>query len=309
MTATAPVASAAPVVRKTRAKARASRTAYLFLAPFLIVFAVSIVIPLIYALVISLFKKQLVGGTVFVGIDNYVRALGDTLLHDGVFRVLLFFVIQVPIMLLIAMLAALAIDSGRLGGSAVIRIGLFLPYAVPAVVAALMWGYIFGGRFGLAGQVFGFFGMQAPDFLGPGLMLGSIGNIVTWSFVGYNMLIFYAALRSIPTEIYEAAAIDGAGEWRKAWSIKIPALRPALTLALIFSVIGSLQLFNEPSILQALRPSVITTNYTPNLYAYSLAFTGGQTNYAAAIAVLLGGLTVVIAYVVQLGIARRDRLI
>ena len=295
--------------RKSNAKGRASRTAYLFLTPFLIVFAISIVIPLGYALVISLFKKQLIGGTSFVGFDNYLRAFADTLLHDGVFRVLLFFVIQVPIMLAIAMLAALAIDSGRLGGSPVVRIGLFLPYAVPAVVATLMWGYIFGGRFGLAGQIFGFLGIPAPDFLGPGLMLASIGNVVTWSFVGYNMLIFYAALRAIPVEIYEAAAIDGAGEWRKAWSIKLPTLRPALTLALIFSVIGSLQLFNEPSILQALRPSVITTNYTPNLYSYSLAFMGGQTNYSAAIAVLLGGFTVVIAYVVQLGIARRDRLI
>jgi multiple sugar transport system permease protein len=307
MTAAAPVLTA-PRKRPNR-KLRASRTAYLFLLPFLIVFALSIVIPLGYALVISFYKKQLIGGTVFVGFDNYVRALGDTLLHDGVFRVLLFLAIQVPVMLLIAMCAALALDSGRMAGCALVRIGLFLPDAVPAVVAALMWGYIFGGRFGLAGQIFGFFGVQAPDFLGPGLMLGAIGNIVTWSFVGYNMLIFYAALRSIPEEVYEAAAIDGAGEFRKAWSIKIPALRPALTLALIFSVIGSLQLFNEPSILQALRPSVITTNYTPNLYAYSLSFIGGQTNYAAAIAVLLGGLTIVIAYVVQLAIARRDRLI
>ena len=303
-------ASTLPTSRRPgRAKARITRIAYAMLAPFLIVFAISIVIPLGYALVISLFKKQLIGGTSFVGFDNYARALSDPLLHAGVGRVLLFLAIQVPIMLVIALLVALAIDSGRLGGKAVVRIGLFLPYAVPAVVAALMWGYIFGGRFGLSAQVFGFFGVPAPDFLGPGLMLGSIGNIVTWSFVGYNMLIFYAALRSIPLEIYEAAQIDGAGEFRKAWSIKIPALRPALTLALIFSVIGSLQLFNEPSILQALRPSVITTNYTPNLYAYSLAFAGGQTNYAAAIAVLLGGLTVTIAYVVQLVIARRERLI
>lgn len=295
--------------RRPNVRLRNTRIAGMFMLPFLIVFALSIVIPLGYALVISFFKKQLVGGTSFVGLDNYLRALSDTLLHDGVLRVLVFLAIQVPIMLLIAVLAALAIDSGRLGGGRIIRIGLFLPYAVPAVVAALMWGYIFGGQFGLAGQVFEFFGIPVPDFLGPGLMLASVGNIVTWSFVGYNMLIFYAALRSIPLDVYEAAAIDGAGELRKAWSIKLPALRPALTLAVIFSIIGSLQLFNEPSILQALRPSVVTTNYTPNLYAYSLAFMGGQTSYSAAIAVLLGGFTVAVAYAVQLGIARRDRLI
>jgi multiple sugar transport system permease protein len=116
-------------------------------------------------------------------------------------------------------------------------------------------------------------------------------------------------LRSVPLDIYEAASIDGAGEFRKAWSIKLPALRPALTLTVIFSVIGSLQLFNEPSVLQAVSPGVITSYYTPNLYIYNLAFAGGETNYAAAIAILIGGLTVVIAYVVQFGIARRDRLI
>lgn len=292
-----------------RSRARAGRTAYLFLLPFLAVFAATIVVPLGYAIWLSFFKNQLIGGTVFAGLDNYTRALSDQLLHEGVGRVLLFLAVQVPIMLVIALAVALAIDSGRLGGSVVVRMGLFLPYAVPAVVATLMWGYIFGGRFGLAAQVFDAVGLPAPDFLGPGLMLSSIGNVVTWSFVGYNMLIFYAALRTIPVEVHEAAAIDGAGELRKAWSIKLPALRPALALAAIFSVIGSIQLFNEPSILQALRPSVVTTNYTPNLYAYGLAFTGGQTNYAAAVAVLLGGITVVIAYAVQLGIARRNRVI
>lgn len=289
-------------------KTRATPTAYLFLAPFIAVFAVSIVIPLGYALWLSFFRRQMVGGTVFVGFGNYLRAFGDALLHDGVLRVLVFLAVQVPVMIGIALFVALAIDSGRLAGSKIIRIGLFLPYAVPAVVAALMWGYIFGGQFGLAAQVFGFFGLQTPDFLGPGLMLSSVGNVVTWSFVGYNMLIFYAALRAIPADIYEAAAIDGANEWHTAWFIKLPALRPALTLALIFSVIGSLQLFNEPSILQALRPSVITTNWTPNLYAYNLSFSGGQTNYAAAVAMLLGGVTVAIAYVVQLG-SRRGRLL
>lgn len=295
--------------RRASARSRATPTAYLFLAPFIVVFAISIVIPLGYALWISLFRKQMVGGTVFVGIANYVRALADGLLHDAVLRVLLFLALQVPIMLGIALGVALAIDSGRLAGSRIIRIGLFLPYAVPAVVAALMWGYIFGSQFGLAGQVFGALGIATPDFLGPELMLASVGNVVTWSFVGYNMLIFYAALRAIPTDIYEAAAIDGANEWHKAWFIKLPALGPALMLAVIFSIIGSLQLFNEPSILGQLRPSVVTTSWTPNLYAYNLSFSGGQVNYAAAVAMLLGGFTVVVAYVVQLGVARRGRLL
>lgn len=292
---------------RNRIRRRLSITAWLMLAPFIVVFTVSVIAPLVYALVISVFQNRLIGGTVFVGLENYLRALTDPLLGEGVVRVLLFVAVQVPIMLFISLTAALALDSGRMAGSRIVRLGLFLPYAVPSVVAALMWGYIFGGQFGLVGQIWGAFGAEAPDLLGPGLMLPSIGNIVTWSLVGYNMLIFYAALRAIPTEIYEASSIDGAGEFRRAWSIKIPALRPAMALALVFSIIGSLQLFNEPSILQAVRPSVITTNYTPNLYAYSLSFLGGQINYAAAIAILMGLVTIMAAVFVQVVSARARR--
>ena len=132
-------------------------------------------------------------------------------------------------------------------------------------------------------------------------------NIVTWSFVGYNMIILHAALRSIPTELYEAARVDGAGEFRVAWSIKIPAIRPALLLTTIFSVIGTFQLFNEPNLLRILAPNVIGVGYTPNLYAYNLAFINQDINYAAAIAFLLGIVIMIVSYAVQLGVLRRER--
>jgi multiple sugar transport system permease protein len=125
-------------------------------------------------------------------------------------------------------------------------------------------------------------------------------NIVTWEFVGYNMIIMYAALRSIPTDLYEAAAVDGAGAWRIAWSIKIPSIRRAIGVCLIFSVIGSFQLFAEPKLLQPLSPNVIGGDYTPNLYAYTLSFTSQDTNYAAAVSFLLGLVIVVVSYAVML---------
>ena len=137
-------------------------------------------------------------------------------------------------------------------------------------------------------------------------MLASIGNIVTWEFVGYNMLIFYSALRVVPASLYEAAEIDGAGQIRIIRAIKLPAIRGALVIATIFSVIGSFQLFNEPAILQDLAPNAITTYFTPNLYAYSLSFSGQQYNYSAAVAIVMAVITMVIAYVVQLRGMRRE---
>jgi multiple sugar transport system permease protein len=130
-------------------------------------------------------------------------------------------------------------------------------------------------------------------------------NISTWEFVGYNMIIIYSALRSIPTELFDAAEVDGAGQWRIAWSIKIPAVRSAILLCVIFSVIGSFQLFTEPSLIAALAPTVIDQQFTPTYYAYNLAFNAHEADYAAAIAFTLGIFTAIISYVVQLTVQRR----
>ncbi|MEH0467491.1 sugar ABC transporter permease [Streptomyces sp. B21-097] len=277
----------------------------LFVAPFMLLFLLLFLAPLGYAAHLSLYQERLIGGTVFVGLDNYVQALSDPLLLHGVVRVALFFVIQVPLMLLLALLFALAIDSGLLRLARIIRLGIFVPYAVPSVVAALMWGYLYGPDFGPFAQLSRDLSLPVPRFLSDGWMLGSLANIVTWEFVGYNMIILYAALRTIPTELYEAAAMDGAGAWRIAWSIKLPALRPALMLTLLFSVIGSFQLFNEPSLLMKVAPDVISSSYTANLYAYSLAFTGQQVNYAATVSFLLGLVIVIVSYGVLLTANRR----
>lgn len=271
-----------------------------FAGPFVAVFGLVFLAPIGYALYLSLFQDRLIGGTSFVGLDNYGKALTDPRLWEGVTRVGLFLLVQVPVMLGIALLVALAIDSGRLYGRAFFRVSIFLPYAVPAVVASLIWGFMYGTRFGLVGNVNDTFGISLPDPLSPSLVLASIGNIVTWEFVGYNMLILYAALKVVPRSLYEAAAIDGAGEWRVITSIKLPAIRGALVIATIFSIIGSFQLFNEPSILQKLAPNAITSDFTPNLYTYSLSFSGQQHNYAATVAIVMGVLTAIIAYAVQL---------
>lgn len=297
--------TSAAVPRARREASRRAAVGYLFVAPFLVVFVAMLVVPLVYAGYLSLFREQLIGGTSFAGLDNYTRAFGDERLWQGVARVGMFFLIQVPIMLVLALAFALALDSGVLWLSRLFRLGFFVPYAVPGVVATLMWGYLYGPEFGPIAQLFEKLSLDPPNLLGSDLMLGSIANVVFWEFTGYNMILLYAALRAIPTELYEAAAVDGAGPWRTAWSVKIPALRPALLLALIFSVIGSFQLFNEPQLLQRLAPNVIDSAYTPNIYAYSLAFTSQDLNYAAAVSFLLGLVIVAVSYTVQLAANRR----
>ena len=279
---------------------RRSWTGWQFVGPFLAVFALVFLAPIAYSIYLSLFKDRLIGGNSFVGLDNYQQALRDQQFWSALGRVSLFLVVQVPIMLFLALLVALALDSGRLYGKAFFRVAIFLPYAVPAVVATLMWGFMYGTQFGLIGNINDALHVTLPDPLRPSLVLAAIGNINTWEFVGYNMLIFYSALRTVPSSLYESAEIDGAGQLKIITAIKLPAIRGALVIATIFSIIGSFQLFNEPSILQKIAPNAITTNFTPNLYAYSLSFSGQQYNYAATVAIIMGLLTMVIAYVVQL---------
>jgi multiple sugar transport system permease protein len=286
-------------------KPRRDWTGWKFLWPFMLVFAFVLVAPVAYSIYLSLFKDQLIGGNSFVGLANYGQALTDPKFWDSFFRVALFLVIQVPIMLVLALAAAFAIDSARLYLSSFFRIAIFLPYAVPAVVAVLMWGFIYGTQFGLVGSLNKLLG-TAFDPLTSNWVLVAIGNINTWEFVGYNMLLFYAALRVIPADLYEAAELDGASAFRVIRSIKLPALRPAIVIGVIFSIIGSFQLFNEPNILKSLAPNAISTYFTPNMYAYNLSFAGQQYNYSATIAIIMGILTGVIAFIVQLRGSRKE---
>lgn len=303
--AATPAATRAPGSRK-KAGNRHSLAGFLFTLPFMALFLAMFIAPLVYALYLSLFREQLVGGTSFVGLENYIDGLQDPQFLDGVRRVGLFLLIQVPIMLVMALVFALILDSGKVWFPKLFRVGIFVPYAVPTVIAALMWGFLYGRDFGPFADLAGVVNVPAPNFLSENTMLFSIANVSTWTYTGYNMIILYAALRSIPSELYEAAAVDGAGAVRTALHIKLPLLRPALLLCAIFSVIGSFQLFAEPQIFASIAPEVIGKAYTPNLYVYNLAFADQRLNYAAALSFLLGVVVFVVSYLVMYASRRQE---
>jgi multiple sugar transport system permease protein len=295
-----------PGKRRPSGARKPRRIAYLFIAPFVLVFIAMLVVPIFYALYLSLFKSQLIGGLTFAGLDNYVRAFTDPKLIEGLGRVGLFLVIQVPIMLALSLFFALAIDGARFRGAKITRLLIFIPYAIPGVVGVLIWGYLYGTNFGLITQIIRAVGIAPPNLLSADNMLGSMMNIVIWQYAGYNMIVLFSALRAIPTELFESAIVDGAGQWRIAWSIKIPAIRPAILLCVIFSAIGAFQLFTEPNLLQPLAPTVVNHWYTPSYYAYNTAFVDHDSSYAATLAFALGLVIAVVSYIVQLITQRRN---
>ncbi|MDF2574936.1 MAG: lacF 9 [Agromyces sp.] len=290
----------APELTRTRGRkqsdTRRNLTGWAFIAPFAVIFLALLVAPLIYALYLSLFQNQLIGGTRFVLFNNYAKAFTDPDFLDGVWFVIRFSIILIPLQMAISLAVALILDIVTTRFARFSRLMIFLPYAIPAVIGALMWGFLYSKSFGPLAELFGVFGAAAPDFLSRDLIFYGLLNIVTWQWAGYYMIILYAALQGIDPNLYEAARIDGASQWQIILRIKIPLIAPALVLILVFALIGTLQFFNEPQILRYLAAGAISADFTPNMYAYQQAFALANYNYGSAISFALGAVVFVCVY-------------
>jgi multiple sugar transport system permease protein len=265
-----------------------------FTAPFIILFVLFYLVPIAIAIWQSLLVVEREGTfgeatEVFGGLTQYILVFQNEAFWTSVGRVLLFGIVQVPVMLGLALLFALLLDSPLLRGKKFFRLAFFVPYAVPGVIAAIMWGFLYSPNLSpftvLTGNI---------DFLSAELVLWAIANVVTWVFVGYNMLIIYSALLAIPTDIYEAARLDGAGQMRIAWSIKIPLVRPSLVLTAILSIIGTLQLLAEPQVFRSFS-SAVTSTYTPNMTIYATSAIP-NVSLAAAFSVVLALATFILSF-------------
>src|SRR3954464_15028342 len=178
-TATASAPAKVRVRRPNKKPNQHGSAGFLFTVPFMILFLGLFIAPLVYALYLSMFREQLIGGNTFVALDNYVDAFSDKAFGRGIGRVALFMVVQMPIMLVLALVFALILDSGRVWFPKLFRVGFFVPYAIPTVIAALMWGFLYGQEFGPLTDISDSLGLGRPDFLGRGAMLFSIANVST----------------------------------------------------------------------------------------------------------------------------------
>jgi multiple sugar transport system permease protein len=277
----------------------ARRTILSFLLPFLVPFALFYVVPILYAIWQSLLKIQRAAGefgqptTVFGGFTQYEAVIKNGEFWASIGRTLEFGVVQVPVMLFLALVIALLLDSKLVRGKAFFRIAAFLPYAIPGVIGAIMWSFLYHPQLSPVVDILRHLGINA-NFFAPNAVLWSIANVSTWLWTGYNMLIIYSALQAIPQEIYEAAKLDGASAFATALRIKIPIVVPALILTTVFSIIGTLQLYNEPSVLAQIAPSISST-FTPNMLAYSIA-SGNNYQQAAAMSVVIAIATFILSF-------------
>ncbi|WP_420113023.1 carbohydrate ABC transporter permease [Pseudactinotalea sp.] len=289
-------------------EARRGRVGWLLLAPFAVAFVALLVVPLGYALWLSLHARSITGAQRWAGLENYVRVFGDESFITGLKRVLWFGVLQAPLMLVLALVLAMMLDAVTSRLSRLARLVAFMPYAVPAVIGVLMWGFLYSPQMGPAAILTQLMGEAAPDLLGKSWVLYSLVNVLTWQMTGYNMIIIYSALQGLPREIYEAARLDGAGGWSLAMRIKLPLVAPAVVLSTIFTIIATLQIFSEPKVMQSTRPDAVPADFTPNMYAYNQAFSYGQFNYSATISFVLGLVIILGSYIFLFATRRRSGL-
>ncbi|MFC8454501.1 carbohydrate ABC transporter permease [Kitasatospora sp. NPDC057223] len=292
---------AAPAPPSTRPARRLAP--YAFLTPAVSLFALFFALPIGYAIYLS-FRAVRVSGLglgsharteVWAGLSNYTSALTDPELLAGSGRTLLYGALLVPTMLGGALLLALLLDTPRVRLRPFSRLAIFLPYAVPGIVASLLWGFLYlptvsPGYFLLTKA-----GMSGPDLLhGNGLFV-ALANIAVWGGTGFNMIVIYTSLRAIPTDLYEAARLDGCSELQIALKIKIPMVMPSLVLTFFFSMIATLQVFSEPMTLKPMTNSMSST-WSPLMKVYRDAFVQGDIYSAAATSVVIATATLLLSF-------------
>ena len=254
---------------------------YTFLLPYLLVFGLFWVWPILNSFYLSFVNTRVNPSTLSLSV-NWGRLWNDPFFWTALKNTLLILLVQVPVMLLLAVALAVALNSPLLAFKGFYRFAFFAPVVVGDVAYSAVFRLIFNQEFGAVNAGLASLGLPTPDWLnttGPALVL--IILTVTWRWTGYNAIIILAGLQNIPLELYEAARIDGANGWQQFWGITLPQLRPILLFAFVLSIIGTIQLFTEPWLITGGGPGNSTT--TLGVYLYQQGFRNFNFGYAAAI--------------------------
>jgi multiple sugar transport system permease protein len=284
---------------------RAGDSPLSFLLPFLVVYALFLFWPLLSGLWMSLTDISLNGaGGDFVGLGNYAEALGDPMVWRTLGNTFLFTVITTVPLVVVALAMAVLVHTG-LPGQWLWRLSFFMPFLLPVATVALVWNFLYIEDFGLFNQALQAFGMEGLGWLtDDSVALWSVALTTVWWTVGFNFLLYLAALQSIPDHLYEAAALDGAGAWARLWYVTIPQLRDITVVVVLLQMLASLKVFDQIYLLTAGGPGDSTRSLL--LYIYDVGFTGYRFGYSAAVSYLFLAIVLVLA-AVQLWLTTRRK--
>lgn len=265
---------------------RRELTGWSFLLPFVLVYILFLLVPILLGLRMSFFNWSLVGSGIdqFVGLANYLEALGDASFWGALWNTIVLTIATTPILVVLSLLIAILVNSIK-RYQWLYRIAFFAPYTLSITVMVLIWNWLFQPGFGLINNALNAVGLPAVNWLfQPGVATVSIVIVTVWWTLGFNFLIYLAGLQQISREMYEAAAIDGSNWWNQIRYITIPLLRPQTVTVLLLQVIASLQIFGQTYLLTGGGPNFSTRTVIE--YIYDSGFTNFRVGYAAAMSYL-----------------------
>jgi multiple sugar transport system permease protein len=282
-----------PFSRRGGAARRAVRegpAAWMLALPFCLLFLVFTAWPVVQSLFMSItdtrardLRKPF--SVNIIGLDNFTKALSDPIFRKAAANTAYFVLVGMPLTLVIALAAALALDKGITRFRAVFRLGFYMPVITSIVAVAVVWRFLLQDPGGLINTVLGWVGITGPNWLGdPNWSMPSLILMAAWRNFGTAMIIFLAGLQAVPGELHEAAAIDGAGAWQRFRHVTLPLLRPTLLFVMVTTSIGYLQVFEEPFVMTKGGP--LNSTMTVSYYTYQ-QFGFGNYGLASAMSYLI----------------------
>ncbi|MDP3950997.1 carbohydrate ABC transporter permease [Microbacterium sp.] len=265
---------------------------YAYVAPFFLLFGLVGLFPLIYTVYVAVHEWDLLKGEGdFVGVGNFVEILGDAMFWNSIFNTLSIFLLSAIPQLAVALLVAYLLDRG-LRAPTIWRMSVLIPFVVTPVAVAIIFSSIFNEADGLANNLLNLIGIVDQEWKHDTFLSHiAIAVMVNFRWTGYNALILLAAMQAVPRDLYESAAIDGAGPARRFFSITIPTIRPTLIFVIITATIGGLQIFAEPRLFDVSTAGGIGGSdrqfQTTVLFLWELAFFRRNLGEASAVAILL----------------------
>lgn len=260
------------------------KPALLFLLPASIGFVVFFAWPALRGLYLSFTEYNLLRDPVWVGLENYIAIAGDPVFWNSMVVTLEYVAINVGVQTVAAL--GLAVLMQRFTRSMIVRGVIMLPYLIANVIVALVWFWLCDYNLGIINSVIDAIGLDKIPFFGnEHLAMPTIALVNVWRHLGYTALLLFAGLQAIPRDVYEAAEVDGAGEWRVFRSVTLPLLRPVLAFVLVVTVVGSFQIFDTIAVTTGGGP--IDATRAINYYIYQRAFERLDFGYASALAVIL----------------------
>ncbi len=273
---------APPAATEDRPPRDENRAGWMLTTPFLVLYVLFLIGPVLIGLVISLFNTTTVksGLGSWVGLSNYADVLSNQAFWVSMWHSVLFTLFTTPLLVLLPMLFAI-LASRMVSNRWFFRLAFFAPYVVPSAAVCLIFAFMYTPQTGLITNAFGWIGLTAPDFFGTpsGAWLAVVLLTLWWTF-GFNFILYTAALQEFSEEVFEAAALDGAGPWQQIRFMTIPLLRPTMSLVLILQILASLKVFDQIYILLAGGPNYATRPVIQ--YIYDTGFTAYRGGYAAA---------------------------